>query len=311
TRAGTHYADLTGEPQFVREMIDLHHANAQKTGAKIVHCCGFDSIPSDLGVLMMQEHARKKFGRPLDSIRFYVRKLSGGISGGTIASALLLAEEMGKDPTLRKRVANPYLLDPDREGRGPDSNDQMAVKWDADANAWTGPFVMAAINTRIVRRSNALQGYAYGKDFRYSEVMSFKPGVQGAVMATSFTAGLGAFFLSAASSPGRALLRKVLPASGEGPSEESRKHGHFHIQLIGHGSDAQGHPVRLVGNVRGVNDPGYGETSKMLGETAIALADPKAPNGGGVLTPASTPGLGITLIERLRRAGMTFEVEGA
>jgi short subunit dehydrogenase-like uncharacterized protein len=309
-RAGTHYCDLTGEPHFVREMIDLHHSEAKRTGAKIVHCCGFDSIPSDLGVLMMQEHARKKFGRALSSVKFLLRSMSGGISGGTIASALLLAEEMGKDPSLRKRVGNPYVLDPDYEGRGPDKNDQFSVKWDEDAQAWTGPFVMAAINTRVVRRSNALQGYAYGKDFRYSEVMGFKKGLKGALTASGITAGLGAFFLTAASSPGRSLLKKMLPATGEGPSKEAREKGHFHVQLIGHGNDEQGHPVRTIGHVRGASDPGYGETAKMLGETVLALADRDAPQGGGVMTPASTPGLGVTLISRLRNAGMTFEVEG-
>lgn len=299
-RNGTHYCDLTGEPQFVREMIDLHHATARESGAKIVHCAGFDSIPSDLGVLMMQEHALSKMGRPLESIRFVTRRMSGGVSGGTIASALLMAEEMAKDKSLRRKLANPYLLDPTREGRGPDRGDQQGVKWDEEAGCWTAPFVMAAINTRIVRRTNSLLGYRYGRDFRYSEVMGLSRGVRGAVTAAGITAGLGGFFVTAATRPGRAVLRRFLPGPGEGPSTQSQQNGHFHIELIG--SDG------MRGHVSAKQDPGYGATAMMFGETALGLAEASAPKGGGVLTPASVPGLGMTLVERLRQAGMTFDV---
>lgn len=307
-RNGTHYCDLTGEPHFVRAMIDAHHEEAKRTGAKIVHCTGFDSIPSDLGVLMVQEFAKTELGAPVSTIRAVTRRMSGGISGGTIASALNLAEEAVKDPTVRRQIGNPYVLDPDRKDRGPDGSDQRGMKWDEDAKVWTAPWVMASINTRVVRRSNALLGYAYGRDFRYSEAMGLTRGPKGALLAAGITAGLGGFFVAAASGPGRSVLKRFLPAQGEGPDKATREKGHFHYQLYGHGKDRAGRDVRVVGDVKGTSDPGYGETAKMFSETALALAEKGSPGGGGVLTPASAPGLGMHLVDRLRRAGMTFDV---
>lgn len=303
-RNGTAYADLTGEPHFIRQMIDAHHEEATKTGARIVHCAGFDSIPSDLGVLVLQHCAMEKHGRPVDEVKLVTRELKGGVSGGTFASALLLAEDVTKDPALRRSLANPYLLDPAYEGRGPEQREQRGFRYDEDARCWTAPWVMAGVNTRIVRRSNSLLGYRYGRGFKYSETMGLGDGPKGFVRAAGFTAGLGAFFASAATKPGRSLLRRVLPAPGEGPSENARANGRFHLELYGRTTDGA---VRVKGDVRGVNDPGYGETAKMLAETAMALAESKGP--GGSWTPASGPGLGMALVQRLLAAGMTFHAE--
>lgn len=299
---GTDYCDLTGETPFVRAMIDAHHERAKATGARIVHCCGFDSIPSDLGTLALQESAISKYGEPCSRVGFYVMKMKGGASGGTIATMINLAETMTKDPGVRKIAGNPYALVPGE--RGPDGRDQMGVRFDPDLGRWTGPFVMAAINTRIVRRSNALLGYRYGKDFRYAETISTGRGVKGWFGATALSAGMGAFAGALSVGPMRRFLAsRVLPKPGEGPSKEKRDSGMFDIKLIGHTNDGR----RVTANVRGTSDPGYGETSKMISESAIALARDEANADGGVLTTASC--LGMKLVTRLRAAGMTFATE--
>lgn len=307
-REGTHYCDLTGEPHFVRDMIEAHDEEARGTGARIVHCCGFDSIPSDLGVLILQEHAREKFGRPLEEIRMVTGAVRGGISGGTIASALLLAEESVRSKKVRRQLANPYLLDPSRDEEHARNRDQTGIRFDADAGRWTAPFVMAAINTRVVQRSNALLDYRYGRDFRYTESMGLGRGVKGAAQAMGVTAGLGGFFVTAATKPGRSLLQKVLPAAGEGPPKEKRDQGHFTLEFFGSGHDASGAAVKAKAVSKGTSDPGYGETAKMLGESALCLAldGEKLAGKGGVQTPAAA--MGTPLVERLRRAGMTFDV---
>ena len=302
--AGTDYCDITGETPFIRDMIDAHHAKARETGARIVHCCGYDSIPSDLGTLMVQERMRETRGAYCGQVKFFAGENRGGISGGTIASMLNLVEEASRDARVRRVAGNPYALDPSRE-RGPDGPDQRGVRWDPDLRRWTGPFLMAAINTRVVRRTNLLLDYAYGKDFRYSEAMSFSRGPKGWAMAAGMTVGIAAFVAAAVIPPVRVLLaRTVLPLPGEGPSREARDSGFFTSRLVG-----VGHNVKLLGTVKGTSDPGYGETAKMLTESAVCLArDGDAiRRDGGVLTPASC--MGMTLVARLRRAGMTFEVE--
>ena len=301
---GTDYVDLTGETQFVRAMIDLHHERARQTGARIVNCCGFDSIPSDLGVLLLQDEMRKQHGGPADEIKFFVASMKGGVSGGTIASMMNIISDATRDPELRRLLGDPYALNPDRDrDRGPDHGDQRGPRYDADIDGWTGPFVMAAINTRVVRRSNALLGWAYGRDFRYSEVWRFGRGPGAMMKATGLSAGLGAFTVAAAMGPTRRLLEKRLPSAGEGPSKEQREGGGFTVKLVGK-RDGQ---ARLVATVRGQQDPGYGETAKMLSEAGLCLARDNVAVGGGVLTPASSRGL--ALVDRLRRAGMTFDVE--
>ncbi|MCP3138218.1 saccharopine dehydrogenase family protein [Pyxidicoccus xibeiensis] len=309
-RARTDYVDLTGEVQWMRRMIDAHHEQARASGARIVHTCGFDSIPSDLGVLMMQEHMREKHGGHLGSVRLYMGPMRAGASGGTVASMLQAVDEMAKDPSVRRILANPHALDPDPKQRGgADERDSMRVRYSEEAGQWTGPFVMAMVNSRVVRRSHALLGYPWGRDFRYTEVAGYGPGPRGLARAASMTAGLGGFLGLVSVKPLRKLLEtKVLPAPGEGPSPEQREKGFFVARLLGEGkSPRTGREVRLKGKVAAQGDPGYAATSRMLAEAALCLASDKVPVQGGVLTPASS--MGMLLVERLRKAGMTFDVE--
>jgi short subunit dehydrogenase-like uncharacterized protein len=307
--AGTHYCDLTGEAPFVRTSIDDNQARAQATGARIVHCCGFDSIPSDLGTWMLAGEYKAR-GRQIGSAALFVGPMRGAPSGGTIATMLTIFEQASTDRNVRRNAADPYALLPDRKvDRGPDKGDQMGVRFEERLGEWTGPFVMASINTRIVRRSNALLGFRYGKGFRYSEVMSLGKGAKGLFRASALTAGLGGFVAAAATGPGRKLLGRLLPSPGEGPDKAARDNGFFRIRILG---DAEGTPaLRLLAKVEGKSDPGYGETAKMLGEAALCLAldTDKLPAMAGVLTPASA--MGAPLLERLRRAGMVFTVEDA
>ncbi|MCU0682176.1 MAG: saccharopine dehydrogenase NADP-binding domain-containing protein [Polyangiaceae bacterium] len=309
---GTHYCDITGEVQFIRESIDRNHARARETGARIVHCCGFDSIPSDLGVFMVYDHVRRRHGQKLGDVGFFVGETKGGFSGGTVASLLHLVDEAARDRPLRRLLADPYALSPDRS-REPalgDESDQVGARWSDELNAWTAPFLMAAINTRVVRRSNALLDYAYGERFRYREAMVTAPGPKGALAAAAVTGGLAGFVAAAAFRPTRRLLERVLPAPGEGPSKAQREAGYFRTHVIA-STDVRGEgaPVRVRGLIEGTSDPGYGETAKMLSEaaTCLALDDDKLASPGGVLTPAAC--FGMRLVERLRSAGMTFRVE--
>ncbi|MBM7113289.1 saccharopine dehydrogenase family protein [Archangium primigenium] len=307
-RNGTDYCDLTGEVHWMRRMIDAHHTQARESGARIVHTCGFDSIPSDLGVLMMQEAMRERHGSHLDQVRYYTVKMSGGVSGGTAASMTQMFDELEKDPSLRRVMGNPHALDPEpRRGR-PEERDQMGLRYSEELGQWTGPFFMASVNTRVVRRSNALLGYPWGKDFLYSEASAFGRGVKGLLTASGMVAGLGAFF-GVASVPAlrRQLEKHVLPAPGEGPTPEQREKGYFVVKLLGEGTSQAGARVRLEGKVAAKGDPGYAATSRMLAEAALCLAFDDVKAEGGVLTPASS--MGTTLIERLRRAGMTFDVQ--
>ena len=305
---GTDYCDITGEVHWIRRMIDRHHDAARASGARIVHCCGFDSIPSDLGTLMMQEQAISRFGAPFDWVKFYVMKTKGGVSGGTAASMVNLFEEIARDPSLRRMLADPYVLNPAGERHGLDGGDQAGVKFDADVPGWTAPFVMAAVNTRVVRRSNALLNYRYGHDFRYRETMCFKPNARGMLTAGGIAASIGGLVAGLAIPTTRKILKKrVLPKSGQGPSQEQRDNGMFRILLIGKGCADDGTPTLMRGSVEGTSDPGYGETAKMLAESAMCLAHSDAISGdGGIVTPASC--MGMVLVERLRDAGMVFSV---
>jgi short subunit dehydrogenase-like uncharacterized protein len=293
----------------MRRMIDAHDAKARETGARIVHTCGFDSIPSDLGVLMMQEYMRAQHDGHCGSIRYYLVHVRGGFSGGTVASLLQARGEAAADRTTRRVMANPYALDPDPKQGGPDGRDRMNVRFSRELGKWTGPFLMASINTRVVRRSNALLGHPRGRDFRYSEAMSFGRGARGMLAAAGFTAGLGAFFCATRVPPLRRFLEKrVLPAPGEGPSAEARERGSFTVRLFGEGlSRRTGNTVRLQGTVAAKGDPGAAATARMLAESALCLALDDVPAEGGVHTPASS--MGMRLVHRLRRAGMTFEVK--
>ncbi|QQR41896.1 saccharopine dehydrogenase NADP-binding domain-containing protein [Myxococcus xanthus] len=308
-RAGVSYCDLTGEVQWMRRMIDAHHEQARQSGARIVHTCGFDSIPSDLGVLMMQEHMREHHGGHLDAVRLYMGPMRGGASGGTAASMVQAMEEASTDRSVRRIMAHPHALDPVPGRWRPESKDALGVHYSQELGQWTGPFFMATVNTRVVRRSNALLGHPWGENFRYAEVASYGAGPKGLLRATGVTAGLGGVVAAMQVKPLRTLLeKKVLPAPGEGPSLEAREKGFFVAQLRGEGTSPRtGKQVRLKGKVAAQGDPGYAATSRMLAESALCLALDDTPTTGGVLTPASA--MGMRLVERLRRAGMTFQVE--
>ncbi len=302
--AGTDYCDLTGEPPFMRDMIDRHHARARETGARIVHACGFDSIPSDLGTLVAHETMRAAHGVPCAEVKCFAGPVRGGFSGGTIASILYMAELVAGDARVRRLLANPYALDPGRGERGPDGRDQLGVRYDADLGRWTSIFFMAASNARVVRRSNALLGYAWGRDFRYREAMSFSGGPLGAVSAAGVTAGTFAAFGAIGVPLVRRALRAALPGPGQGPSAAERERGFFVMRFVGTGPADRGSPKVLV-TVKGKGDPGYAATARMLGESAACLARNPIPSAGGILTPASA--LGMHLVERLRQVDVAFD----
>jgi short subunit dehydrogenase-like uncharacterized protein len=303
-RAGTHYADLTGEVLFARDAIDRTDAVAQETGARIVHSCGYDSVPSDLAALLLAERARADGAGGLTDVTLtaYAR---GGLSGGTIDSVRGQLEAVAADRSRRRVLGDPYALSPDRAA-------EPATRQPADVGPpartrdgrWTAPFVMAGYNTRIVRRSNALQNWAYGRSLRYGEVMGTGRGPGGALAAVAVTGGLAAGLGAMSFAPTRALLDRVLPAPGTGPGEETRRSGWFRSVVDAGTEDGR----RYRATVAGQGDPGYAATAVMLGESALALAldGDRLPDRAGSLTPATA--LGDVLVERLRAAGHTYEV---
>lgn len=302
--AGTDYCDLAGEVQWIRQMIDQHHERAQQSGARIVHCCGFDSVPMDIGVWFLQDAAQQRFGEHCKSIKLFVKATRGSASGGTVASMLNIIEAGRKDPAVARILVNPYSLNPAGEREGPDKPDQRSVSYDELAKSWTAPFIMAAVNTKVVRRSHALAGYPYGKDFRYQETVLTGGGAMGYTKAATMTISLGGLVLGASFAPTRSLLQKtILPEPGEGPDRELQQSGFFNLMQIGLLPDGTALRTRITGD----QDPGYGSTSKMLSECAVCLAKDDISVGGGVLTPASA--MARPLLTRLtENAGLTFEL---
>jgi short subunit dehydrogenase-like uncharacterized protein len=302
---GTDYCDLTGEVPWIKRMIGLYEAKAQASGARIVHCCGFDSIPSDMGVTFLQEEARRRFGLPCSHVKMRVKAIQGGASGGTIASILNVAKEVAASPELRKELANPYALCPPNEVPKVRQASLSRPEYDPDFDSWLAPFVMATINTKVVHRSNALSNYGYGRDFLYDEAMLVGQGLEGRAKAYAIGAGFGAFAVASVIPPARwALERFILPAPGEGPSSESQNRGFFDLKFLGKNLD--GRTIR--GKVTGDADPGYLSTSKMLGQAAACLVSlDKSEKPGGFWTPATC--FGDRLVEALKaHAGITFEV---
>ncbi len=314
--AGTHYADLTGEVLFVRESADRNHETAKASGARIVHACGFDSIPSDIGTLELAETARANGDGDLTHTTLFVRSLRGGFSGGTIDSMRQQAIEMA-DSENAEIVADPYGLSPDRSAepssaRGPRAKatnpldlvkglaSSVPVRRGADGH-WIGPFVMASFNTRIVRRSNALLGHAYGRGFRYQEVMDFGTSLTAPVMATGMTAGLLGVAGGMRFAATRAVLDRVLPKPGEGPSPENQKNGRFRMEI--ESVTTGGARYRTVFAAKA--DPGYSGTAIMLSQAGLALAVDDLPDMAGVLTPATA--IGTVLADRLRARDFRIE----
>jgi len=305
--AGTHYADLTGEVLFMRETIDRFDAIAKESGARIVHSCGFDSIPSDLGVLALHEAAAADGTGELEDTTLVVRAMKGGASGGTVASLKGAIDDARGDRRLARVLLDPYALSPDREAEPSlgAEGDMRTISNDRGLGMWIAPFIMGTINTRVVRRSNALQDWAYGRRFRYREVMGFGSGPLAAAQAGAVAGGVVALAAGLAIPPSRMVLDRVLPSPGEGPSESQRRNGFFRIEL--HTRTSSG--ARYLCRVAQQGDPGYLATSVMFGESSLCLAHDggSLPARAGVLTPATA--MGDALIERLRAAGQTLEVE--
>jgi short subunit dehydrogenase-like uncharacterized protein len=305
-QAGTDYVDLCGEPVWMAQMIPALDAPARASGARIVFSCGFDSIPFDLGVVFLQDEARRRFGAPLTRVRGRVRGIRGGPSGGTIASLLATIEQMRRDPAAARTMADPFALTPGF--RGPAQPESESAAYDDVAKSWTGPFVMAPVNVKNVHRTNALLGHPWGRDFVYDERMLTGDGASGErraktlARAARIRSGLLAF------APTRAVLRRfALPKPGEGPDAKERDSGSYDLLFIAQSADGQ----MLRASVRGDRDPGYGSTSKMISESALCLVKDLGRDaaGGGVWTPGAA--MGLKLVPRLQaRAGLTFAIEG-
>ena len=305
-REGTDYCDLTGEAQWMRRVIDAHQDAAVESGARLVPTCGFDCIPADVGVHFVQREVEARAGSPSREVKMRVAGFSGGASGGTIASMLQMMEEAGRDPEVMRIMQHPYALNPKGERSGPDDGGLTGWAWDADFEQWIAPFVMGPIDTKVVRRSNALQEYRYGRDFRYDEAVLSGEGAGGWLKAAGTSIGSGAGMAAMAIGPVRRLVSGRLPSPGEGPSREVREAGYFDLRFHAAHPGLPGGALRA--RVRGDRDPGYGSTSKMLGESAVCLAKDALPVAGGFWTPASA--MGDALLTRLpERAGVSFEVE--
>jgi short subunit dehydrogenase-like uncharacterized protein len=304
-KAGTDYVDLCGEPGWMAHMIPLLEGPAKASGARIVFSCGFDSIPFDLGLVFLQNEAQKRYGQPLVRVRGRVRSLKGGISGGTLASGLATIEAMQRDPQLARTMANPFALTPGFSG--PPQPEGDSALYDDWSKSWTGPFMMASINTKNVHRTNALLGHPWGRDFVYDERMLTGDGPKGQRRARKLVLASRVQNALLGFGPARALLRRfALPKPGEGPNRKARENGRYEVVFTGETASGQ----RLRASVRGDRDPGYGSTSKMISESALCLAsDPQRQLcGGGVWTAGSA--MGMALLPRLQqRAGLTFAIE--
>ncbi len=312
--AGTDYADLTGETMFIRSSIDLHHKQAADTGARIVHSCGFDSVPSDLTVYALYRRALADGAGNLGDTNLVVRTFAGGVSGGTVASMFEVLRTASEDPESRRLMNDPYTLSPDRAAE-PELGGQPDVRWRRGAEIapelagyWTGAFAMAGPNTRIVRRSNALLDYAYGRRFEYAEQMSLGRSVVAPVAAAlvtgsnAVTLGLGGRYFDRLPS---ALVERLAPKPGTGPSEQTREKGHYRVETYTTTSSG----ARYVATMAQQGDPGYKATAVLLGECGLALAQDrdKLSELRGVLTPAAA--MGEALLARLPAAGVTLETD--
>jgi short subunit dehydrogenase-like uncharacterized protein len=288
--SGTDYFDLCGEVPWMRRMIDAHRATAERSGARIVFSCGYDSLPFELGVYTCQEAAKKAFGAPVARVKGRVRAMKGTFSGGTAASGKAIFEAAAKDPSLLGLVRDPFALTPD--SAGPKQPPGNRVVFDEDLQTWLTPFFMANINTRNVHRSNMLLGFPYGRDFVYDEMQIAGPGEEGEAKAKRIMAA------------NNNLASQAVPKPGEGPSKEERETGYYDLLFVGVAPD--GRQVRA--SVKGDRDPGYGSTSKMISECAICLLRDTPDVPAGFWTPGAA--MREALIKRLvDNAGLTFQVE--
>ena len=292
----THYCDLAGEAQWIRKMIDLYHKEAITNQVKIVNSCGFDSIPSDMGVYFIYKNILKKNL----SIKMRVTGAKGGYSGGTYASMQNIIKEASINKEIRRNLTNPYGLNPIGEQSGIDKSDLRSVIYDSKIKTWISPFLMAGINTKIVRRSNALSNYNYGKEFKYDEAVMTGTGFKGRLKGIILSIPL--IFLSA--KPG-SLFNKIFnflsPKPGKGPNKKERESGYFSLRFY----VFQENNDFSIYKVTGDKDPGYGSTSKMLAESAVCLAKDELNNNFGILTPSIA--MSDSLLDRLvSKAGLKF-----
>jgi len=298
----TNYCDITGEAHWIRTLIDNFHEEAKSKKIKIVNSCGFDSIPSDMGVYFIQNEIKKVYKNYAKSIKMRVAGIRGGISGGTYGSINNLLKEAYADRNVFKVLNNPYGLNPKDKMEGMDKKDLRKIIFDKESNSWIYPFIMAGINTKIVRRSNALSNFKYGKDFRYEEATMSGKGISG-----FWKAILAVFPLAMVGLNPNSFLKKIvnsfMPKPGEGPGLEKRKNGFYNLRFYVTIDGRRKAFAKVVGD----NDPGYGSTSKMLAESALCLAFDKLPENYGVVTPSIA--MGNQLLERLRNnAGLNFQI---
>jgi short subunit dehydrogenase-like uncharacterized protein len=299
-KTNTHYCDLAGEAQWIRKIVDTYHQEAKNKKIRIVNSCGFDSIPSDIGVYFIHKNL-PDVNIKLDNISMRLSGFKGSLSGGTYASMNNIITEASKDSHVRKILTNPYGLNPEGQRTGPDKRDLNKVKYDEDSKSWIAPFMMAGINTKIVRRSNALSNYSYGKNFTYDESVMTGDGFKGRTKAIMSVLPL--FFLTA--KPG-SLLKRIInyftPKPGQGPNENERENGYFSMRFYIRYNDKSRALVRVTGD----RDPGYGSTSKMLAESAICLSKDSLKDTYGVITPSIA--MGDQILDRLQaKAGLTFK----
>ncbi|MDF3934331.1 saccharopine dehydrogenase family protein [Pseudomonas citronellolis] len=287
--AGSDYVDLCGEPAWMRGMIDRYDDAAKRSGARIVFSCGFDSIPFDLGVYFLQQAAKQRFGAPLVRIKGRVSRMKGSFSGGTAASLQATLAAAKADPKIRELLVNPFALTPGFTGPAQPPADRP--EYDAALGSWAAPFIMAAINTRNVHRSNLLLGHAYGQDFVYDEMLLTGPGEQGQAIAQAVAGD-------------RTMASDKAPKPGEGPSLEERENGFYEVRFLGETADGR----TLEAVVAGKRDPGYGSTCRMITQSALCLLNEATGTAGGVWTTA--PAMGDALIARLsEHADLTFRLQ--
>ena len=297
----TNYCDITGEAHWIRTIIDSFHEKAKSKKIKIVNSCGFDSIPSDMGVYFIQNEIKKVYKNHARSIKMRVAGIRGGISGGTYGSINNLLKEAYADKSVFKVLNNPYGLNPKHKMVGSDKKDLRKIIFDKESNSWIYPFIMAGINTKIVRRSNALSNFQYGKDFRYEEAMMSGRGISG-----FWKAILAIFPLAMVGLNPNSFLKKIvnsyMPKPGEGPGIDKRKNGFYNLRFYITIDEKRKAFAKVIGD----SDPGYGSTSKMLAESALCLAFDKLPEKYGVLTPSVA--MGDSLLKRLQNnAGIDFK----
>jgi len=298
----SHYCDLAGEVQWINKMIQENHESAKTNKVKIVNSCGFDSIPSDMGVFFIHKELKNK-NQSIKSIDMRVAGIKGGISGGTYASLNNVIKESYEDKEIFKILSNPYSLNPYGYQDGKDRQDLRKVIYDKVSKKWIGPFIMASINTKIVRRSNAISGFNYGKDFRYSEATTAGKGIKGKIKGY-----INAFPLIFVAAKPKSILKlvanKILPKPGHGPSKNNRENGYYNLKFYIKTNDNKEMIARVIGDM----DPGYGSTSKMLAESAVCLAKDDLKESYGILTPSTA--MGELLLNRLQEnAGLSFKFE--